>query len=191
MAASWDWAWAAARAAWADLKRSWTGFEFLRAGCPFLEQKLKPLIIGAGLNQLRLGLGHPGPGLVHPGLVLLPGQGDQGVSRLYPGAGLHPDFSHPAGHLGRDLGQTLGDDLSQDFQFPGNRGFADDQDPAAAAAGCGTASPGAILPKCSSPASQAMKSRATTTRALRPRIFLGAIMLLVFSSLCSYEGRSA
>ena len=130
MAASWDWAWAAATAAWADLEALLDGFEFLGAGRPFLEQILKTLIIGAGLSQLRLGLGHAGPGLVHPGLVFLPGQGDQGVSRLHPGAGLHPDLAHPAGHLGRDLGQTLGDDLSQDFQFPGNRGLADDQDPA-------------------------------------------------------------
>ena len=48
------------------------------AGRAFLEEILKALIIGAGLVQLRLGLGHPGLGLVQAGLVFLPGQGDQG-----------------------------------------------------------------------------------------------------------------
>ncbi len=130
VAASWAWAWAAATAAWALLIALLHRFKFLGAGRPFLEQILKTLIIGARLGQLRLGLGTPARAWFRRAWYSSAGQGDQGVSRLHPGAGLHPDFAHPAGHLGRDLGQALGDDLSQDFQLPGNHGLTDDQHPA-------------------------------------------------------------
>ena len=110
------------------------GVKLLGADRAFLEKKLVALIIGGDLSQLRLGLGEAGRRLVHPGLELRRRQGHQRVSRLDPGAGLHPDFHHPAGNLGRHLGQARGDHRAQDLKLAGNLGFLDDQDAALEAA---------------------------------------------------------
>ena len=103
------------------------GPELLGAGGAFLEEELVAFIVRGDLIQLRLGL-------AEPGLELRRRQGHQRVSRLDPGAGLHPDFHHPAGNLGRHLGQARGDHRPHDLQLAGNLGFLDDQDAALEAA---------------------------------------------------------
>ena len=125
LTSAWDWAGRLGR-----LVAGLHGVKLLGAHRAFLEEKLVALIVRRGLGQLGPGLGRPALGLVHPGLELRRRQGHQGVSRLDPGAGLHPDFRHPAGDLGRHLGQALADHRPQDLQLPGNLGFLDDQDPA-------------------------------------------------------------